>query len=30
MVRSQPLQIVCETLSWKTHHIKGLVEWFKV
>jgi hypothetical protein len=23
-------QIVCETLSWKTHHKNGLVEWLKV
>jgi hypothetical protein len=31
MVRSQPGQIVLETLSQKkTHHKKGLVEWLKV
>jgi hypothetical protein len=29
-VRSQPRQIVCETLSQKTSHKIGLVEWFKV
>jgi hypothetical protein len=30
MVRGQPGQIVLETLSRKTHHKKGLVEWLKV
>jgi hypothetical protein len=30
MVQSQPGQIVCETLSQKTLHKKGLVEWIKV
>jgi hypothetical protein len=31
MVRSQPSQIVLETLTLKkTHHKKGLVEWLKV
>jgi hypothetical protein len=29
-VRSQPGQIVCETLSQKTHHKKALVEWLNV
>jgi hypothetical protein len=29
-VRSQPRQIVRETLSEKNHHKKGLVEWLKV
>jgi hypothetical protein len=29
-VRSQPEQIVHETLSGKTHHKKGLVEWLRV
>jgi hypothetical protein len=29
-VRSQPGQIVLGTLSRKTHHKKGLVEWLKV
>jgi hypothetical protein len=29
-VQNQLRQIVCETLSQKTHHKKGLVEWFKV
>jgi hypothetical protein len=29
-VQSQPGQIVLETLSRKTHHKKGLVEWLKV
>jgi hypothetical protein len=29
-VWSQPGQIVQETLSQKTHHRKGLVEWLKV
>jgi hypothetical protein len=29
-VRGQPRQIVFETLSQKTHHKKGLVEWLKV
>jgi hypothetical protein len=29
-VRSQPQQIVLKTLSRKTHHKKGLVEWLKV
>jgi hypothetical protein len=29
-VWSQPRQIVQETLSWKTLHKKGLVEWLKV
>jgi hypothetical protein len=29
-VQSQPRQIVCETLSGKNHHEKGLVEWLKV
>jgi hypothetical protein len=29
-VRSQPGQIVCKTLSRKTHHKKGLLEWLKV
>jgi hypothetical protein len=28
-VERQPGQIVCETLSRKTHHTKGLVEWLK-
>jgi hypothetical protein len=28
--RSQPGEIVPETLSRKTHHKKGLVEWLKV
>jgi hypothetical protein len=28
-VQSQPGQIVHETLSQKTHHKKGLVEWLK-
>jgi hypothetical protein len=28
-VQSQPGQIVCETLSEKTPHIKRLVEWLK-
>jgi hypothetical protein len=27
---NQPKQIVCKTLSPKTHHKKGLVEWLKV
>jgi hypothetical protein len=30
VVRSQPGQILCETLSGKTYHKKGLVEWLKV
>jgi hypothetical protein len=30
MVQSQPRQIVCRTLSRKTLHKKGLVEWLKV
>jgi hypothetical protein len=30
MVRSQPRQIVWETLSWKYQTQKGLVEWLKV
>jgi hypothetical protein len=30
MVQRQPGQIVCETLSQKTLHRKGLVEWLKV
>jgi hypothetical protein len=30
VVRSQPGQIVQETLSQKTPHKKGLVEWLKV
>jgi hypothetical protein len=30
MVQSQPRQIVRETLSQKTLHSKGLVEWLKV
>jgi hypothetical protein len=30
MVQSQPRKIVCEILSQKTHHQKGLVEWLKV
>jgi hypothetical protein len=30
VVRSQPGQIVHETLSQKTHHKKGLKEWLKV
>jgi hypothetical protein len=31
MVRSQPRQILLETLSLeKTHHKKGLMEWLKV
>jgi hypothetical protein len=30
VVQSQPGQIVTETLSQKTHHEKGFVEWFKV
>jgi hypothetical protein len=29
-VQSQPGQIVCETLSRKILHKKGLVEWLKV
>jgi acetolactate synthase small subunit len=29
-IQSQPQQIVRETLSQKTHHKKGLVEWIKV
>jgi hypothetical protein len=29
-VGSQPGQIVCETLSQKHHHKKGLLEWLKV
>jgi hypothetical protein len=29
-IQSQPRQIVHETLSQKTHHKKGLVEWLKV
>jgi hypothetical protein len=29
VVRSQPGQIVLKTLSLKTHHKKGLVEWLK-
>jgi hypothetical protein len=29
-VQSQPEQIVLETLSQKTHHEKGVVEWLKV
>jgi hypothetical protein len=29
-VRSQPGQTVQETLTRKTHHKKGLVEWLKV
>jgi hypothetical protein len=29
MVQGQPRQIVLETLSQKTHHKKGLVEWLK-
>jgi hypothetical protein len=29
MVQSQPRQIVHKTLSQKTHHKKGLVEWLK-
>jgi hypothetical protein len=29
-VRSQPGQIVLETLSLKTYHKKRLVEWLKV
>jgi hypothetical protein len=29
-VWSQPGQTVCETLSCKTHHQKGLMEWLKV
>jgi hypothetical protein len=29
-VRGQPGKIAVETLSRKTHHKKGLVEWFKV
>jgi hypothetical protein len=29
-VWGQPEQIVSETLSWKNHHIQGLVEWLKV
>jgi hypothetical protein len=29
-IQSQPRQIVRETLSQKTHHKKGLVEWLKV
>jgi hypothetical protein len=29
-VQNQPRQIDCETLSWKTHHQKGLTEWLKV
>jgi hypothetical protein len=30
VVQSQHKQIVCETLSRKTHHKKGVVEWLKV
>jgi hypothetical protein len=30
VVQSQPEKIVCETLSQKTLHGKGLVEWLKV
>jgi hypothetical protein len=30
MVQSQPQEIVCMTLSQKTHHKKGLMEWLKV
>jgi hypothetical protein len=30
VVQSQPGQIVLETLSQKTLHKKGLVEWLKV
>jgi hypothetical protein len=30
IVQSQPGQIVHETLSRKTLHRKGLLEWFKV
>jgi hypothetical protein len=30
MVPSQPKQILHKTLSWKTHHKTGLVEWCKV
>jgi hypothetical protein len=30
VVQSQPRQIVHETLSQKTLHRKGLVEWFKM
>jgi hypothetical protein len=29
MVQSQPGQVVCKTLSQKTHHTKGLAEWLK-
>jgi hypothetical protein len=29
-VQSQPRQIVCKTLSQKTLHKKGLVEWLKM
>jgi hypothetical protein len=29
-IQSQPQQIVCETLSQKNHHEKGLVEWLKM
>jgi hypothetical protein len=29
-VPSQPGEIFCKTLSWKTHCRKGLVEWLKV
>jgi hypothetical protein len=29
-VQSHPGKIVCETLSRKTHHKKGLVEWLKI
>jgi hypothetical protein len=29
-VQSQPGKIVCETLSQKIHHKKGLVEWLEV
>jgi hypothetical protein len=30
VVGSQPKQIVCETLSLKILHKKGLVEWLKI
>jgi hypothetical protein len=30
VVQSQPVQLVCETLSRKKNHKKGLVEWLKV
>jgi hypothetical protein len=30
IVQNHPRKIVPETLSWKTHHKKGMVEWCKV